>query len=1213
MRAMKSIWVLGCLLLSTLVNAQAVEVWLKDEAVSESNSLKPRYYIKNTGTTPLKGFEYLFYFKAEVSKTVILENYYNPGTTPVLEPLGGGNYRVRLSFLTTTIPAGSNFPGSWGSVFGIHYSDWSSWNKQADPALQGVGGSFKIHTASVLLDAQGNVISGSRPIDPPPASDPLKANIAVAFRDQALGQNNVVQPVIKLRNVGTSAINNFELRYYFTTENKKKPILDIYHLPAGIQLKLDARGGDEYSVHIQLNGVTLLPGQALDEGGIQFALHYADYSVWDKANDFSYKAQNISANYVLNQKVPAYYALPERNFDVVSGLQPRLMSATGAPGTAGSATVPNGTPKLTVGSFYTVALAKDGTLHSWGLDVMNNLGNSRIRTGLDLQGGTMGMYPRQITGLSDIIDVECESQHCFALRENMDLYTWGRTGRYGLNNQGHSNSSIPLKVVGLANIIQFSTSRNARNLALDNQDRVFQWGMPTNQNEDWVGDPAVVSLSGVLQTGEKVTKVVSCETSPGSYAVTNTGRLLNWNRHNDVQFNVIALTSVSDFHCGQGTHYAINTAGEVWAWGSNSLGELGVGTKMEVTTPIKVSGLTNVKDIRTSYYHTLFLLANGDVYGAGSNQQGQIDPATSATEYLTPHLVSGVSGITSIDAGDQFSMAMNQSGQVYGWGYNSDWRLGVGHQSPVTAPTLTLFNPNGLQFQAQQESGEESYRSLVLENNYDATRDFSLSLNGLSANDIYVVLTNVGDQNSAVSGGSGTGVVASIPSSGYGEAPQAVRNGPQFDELGISDENLGPTPFINATITAPAAGVSNFKVGDVKKWNTSADAVNLYHPVDLTLRVQHVYNGMVFNAWVSAAAWGAAADQLTQAKLESLIEAFAGSIDGVYAKVKGITGNEWGAHAKTTTYIAETQKDFNLLFFDFGTDGDPSLANYGGYFWSAHNYLKALVPYSNEALAIHLNSTDAGSNQNGTILNMAHEFQHMVFFYNKSVLGQTSNPTWMNEMLSMIVEDILSEDLIGFGNWEGPVTSRLIGHGMDMNVNLDDWDNATDALPYYASAFSLGGFLMRQSATNFNGQNLLSYLYSTTSTSWSAMEDYMLQSYLSPDMSLPEALRIASVSYAWDLDVESPMPQYYGYPAATLNDEFNLEARFDFWHHGKGNYDNSTPPVFQVYTPTVYSTPPATLNQKGSVIWKWQTAATGDQNYTLTLPPNTWATVFVKP
>lgn len=1212
MSVMKSIWVLGCLLLPTLVNAQGVEVWLKDEAVSESNSLKPRYYIKNTGNTPLKGFEYLFYFKADASKTVILENYYNPGTTPVLEPLGGGNYRVRLSYLNTTIPAGAVFPGIWGSVFGIHYLDWSRWNKQADPALKGVGGVFNIHTSSVILDAAGNVLSGNPPTEPPPSADPLKANIAVAFRDQALNQNNVVQPVIKLRNVGTSAISNFELRYYFTTENKKKPILDVYHAPQGIQLQLDARGGDEYSVHIKLDGITLLPGQALDEGGVQFALHYSDYSVWNKANDFSYKAQNISGNYVLNQKVPAYYAASGRNFDVISGLQPPLMSATGAPGTSGSTSVPVVTPKLTTGGFFSVALAKDGTLHSWGLDVRSNLGNSRVRTGLDLQGGSLGMYPRQITGLSDIKDVECESQHCFALRSNGDLYTWGNTDRYGLNNQQYSNSSIPLKVVGLANIKQFSTSSYARNLALDDDGKVFQWGMPTNLHEDWVGDPAQVQISSALQSGESITKVISCETGPGSYALTSKGRLLNWNRHNDVQFTPVALTNVSDLHCGPGTNYAINTSGEVWAWGNNSSGELGVGTKTEVTTPIKISGLTNVKDIRTGRFHTLFLLENGSLYGAGENRRGEIDPTTSVTEYLSPHLVPGVSGITSMDAGDQFSMAMNTSGQVYGWGYNSDWRLGVGHQSPVTAPTLTLFNPNGLQFQAKQESGEDSYRAMVLENNYDATRDFSLNLKGLSSNDIYVVLTNVGEQNSAVSGGAGTGVVASIPSSGYREAILADVNAPHFDEVAINDEDLGPSPFINATITAPAAGVSSFKVGDTKTWNTSSDATKLYHPVDVTLKLQHTYNGMVFNAWVSAAAWGTGTDQLTQAKLESLIDAFAGSNDAVYAKVKGITGNEWGLHAKTTAYIAETQKDFHLVFYDIANEGNPILKFASGYFWGDNNVLKKHFAYSNEALAIHINSKDAATNQNGTILTMAHELQHMIFYYNKSVLGQITNPTWMNEMLSMLVEDVLAEDLIGFGEWDAPVSQRLLYHGLDMNVNLDNWDKATERLPYYASAFSLGGYLLRQSPSNYNGQSLLSYLYSTTSTGWSAMEGYMLQSSLNRDMTLPEALRCKTVSYAWNLDVESPMPQYYGYPTATLND-FNLESRFDFWNHGWGYNDDAIPPVFHGYVPTIYSTPPGTLNQKGSVIWKWQTAATGDQNYTLTLPPNTWATVFVKP
>lgn len=61
--------------------------------------------------------------------------------------------------------------------------------------------------------------------------------------------------------------------------------------------------------------------------------------------------------------------------------------------------------------------------------------------------------------------------------------------------------------------------------------------------------------------------------------------------------------------------YAVTADGEVYVWGNNSNGQLGLGSTEDVKDPTKVP-LENVIDVST-YYTTFFLTENGQLYAAG--------------------------------------------------------------------------------------------------------------------------------------------------------------------------------------------------------------------------------------------------------------------------------------------------------------------------------------------------------------------------------------------------------------------------------------------------------------------------------------------------------------------------------------------------------------------------------------------------------------------
>src|SRR3989304_3046154 len=59
----------------------------------------------------------------------------------------------------------------------------------------------------------------------------------------------------------------------------------------------------------------------------------------------------------------------------------------------------------------------------------------------------------------------------------------------------------------------------------------------------------------------------------------------------------IGLTGVSAIAAGGVHTVALKKDGTVWAWGSNSDGQLGDGTTINRSTPVQISGLTGVSTI----------------------------------------------------------------------------------------------------------------------------------------------------------------------------------------------------------------------------------------------------------------------------------------------------------------------------------------------------------------------------------------------------------------------------------------------------------------------------------------------------------------------------------------------------------------------------------------------------------------------------------------
>ncbi|QVL32365.1 hypothetical protein KIH39_00145 [Telmatocola sphagniphila] len=150
-------------------------------------------------------------------------------------------------------------------------------------------------------------------------------------------------------------------------------------------------------------------------------------------------------------------------------------------------------------------------------------------------------------------------------------------------------------------------------------------------------------------------------------------------------------TGVTAIAAGDSFSLAIQN-GKVYSWGHGNVGQLGNGGTNSSNAPVAVSVLTSgVTAIAAGAGHAL-AIQNGQVYAWGSNTYGQLGDGTTTTR-TTPVAIGGLNiGITSISAGNGFSLAV-QNGQALAWGYNIYGQLGDGtttnRSTPVAVSGLT--------------------------------------------------------------------------------------------------------------------------------------------------------------------------------------------------------------------------------------------------------------------------------------------------------------------------------------------------------------------------------------------------------------------------------------------------------------------------------------------------------------------------------------------
>jgi len=385
--------------------------------------------------------------------------------------------------------------------------------------------------------------------------------------------------------------------------------------------------------------------------------------------------------------------------------------------------------KVSGGEDHTLVLTENNTAWACGLNG-GNFYRGVLGTGSDNPSLIETTLVRVHDGdmmtaseyLEDITDIGAGWVHSLALDVNGFVWAWGNneSGQLGVGEETPYYSTVPVQVHGgemgtpyLRYIIAIAAGRSGQHsLAVDANNLVYAWG---RNYEGQCGN-------GTHGTGQRELVPVK---------VLGVGGI-------DYLANIITVSAGEDHSMGLENLDPTdpNCKGQVYTWGGNAYGKLGIGNTYpsRVDTPVQVlkgqqdistsNYLENIVAISAGYDHCMALEKydsldpnyKGRVYAWGRNSPlwpysfhgGQLGNGTTDSN-STPVLVlkgeqdnstsNYLEYIVAVAAGEGHSMALDVNGFGYTWGDNYYGQLGNGTNDPCTRPVKVVgpdLNHNGI-------------------------------------------------------------------------------------------------------------------------------------------------------------------------------------------------------------------------------------------------------------------------------------------------------------------------------------------------------------------------------------------------------------------------------------------------------------------------------------------------------------------------------------
>ena len=284
---------------------------------------------------------------------------------------------------------------------------------------------------------------------------------------------------------------------------------------------------------------------------------------------------------------------------------------------------------------------------------------------------------------SAVDNVKIESfYHTLVLKNDGTVWAWGSNDMGGLGDGTKESRNAPVQVVGLANVVDIAVGMGT-SYALKSDGSVWAWGA---NNMGQLGDAynEAISTVPVKVLAEDDTKVTAI--TAGSYsamALKEDGTVWEWGNtylHGQIGYpmQISQLADVKNIAMGGRSEMVIKKDGSTWAWGNNTEYQLGNGTTTEQTAPVKISGLSNMTQIKMGYGNWNVGISSDGTLWEWGNRNG--------TKISRPRLVKEVGNVSQISVCYRHVAAVTKTGKLYVWGDNYSGQIGNGSENSNSSP-----------------------------------------------------------------------------------------------------------------------------------------------------------------------------------------------------------------------------------------------------------------------------------------------------------------------------------------------------------------------------------------------------------------------------------------------------------------------------------------------------------------------------------------------
>ena len=342
---------------------------------------------------------------------------------------------------------------------------------------------------------------------------------------------------------------------------------------------------------------------------------------------------------------------------------------------------------------YNLSISSDGNVYTFGSSIFK-LNNKR-----DIK-----IHPEIIYSSKNIRSISCSTKHVVFLDDKGSVFGLGQN-TFGQLGIAKPEIITNLRKISLPPIKQVACGSDFT-ICVSELGEVYSFGENGNQGQLGLGDkedyaiPQRIELLKDVDFVECGFKFTFCKDKNNNvYCWGNNyyGQLGNGSKSaqtypilcEDIPDNIV------DIRCGQFHTLILTYNQEVFSTGHNYHGELGRKTDDSYDTSFKkIEDLSDIIRIQCGNDHSMCIDINNDLYVFGSNRYGELGLGD-INDRRSPVRNEFISDIVDISSGGYHTFVKTSSNEIYAFGINRFSQIGIKTEKESQNEPIQVFQNNG--------------------------------------------------------------------------------------------------------------------------------------------------------------------------------------------------------------------------------------------------------------------------------------------------------------------------------------------------------------------------------------------------------------------------------------------------------------------------------------------------------------------------------------